>query len=75
VDLSGDNGIGIMGRAVKAKKSQRVGNVRQNPDYIEYNPDSHSELAVPINLEGEVIGVINVEHKDVDAFDAANNEH
>lgn len=69
VDLTENNGIGIIGRTVKTRRSQLVGDVKQDPDYLEYNLSSRSELAVPINLGDEVIGVINVEHTDVNAFD------
>ncbi len=64
--------IGIMGRAVKIGQSQRVDDVTQDEDYIAYDPQTRSELAVPINIkrgtEEKTIGVINVEHADVAAF-------
>jgi GAF domain-containing protein len=69
VDLSQNTRIGIMGQAVKTGQSKLVGDVKQNTDYIEYDPLTRSELAVPISLGGHIIGVINVEHPDVDAFD------
>lgn len=61
--------IGIVGRAVKKKKSQIVGNVEKDPDYIRYLKKIRSEIVVPIKLGNEVIGVINVEHPEYDAFD------
>lgn len=61
--------IGIIGRAIKTGESQRVADVKQDPDYREYYRDIRSELVVPIKIGDEVIGVINVEHPDHNAFD------
>jgi GAF domain-containing protein/CheY-like chemotaxis protein len=61
---------GITGRVVRTGESQRVGDIRKDKDYIEYVPETCSELAVPIRIGKEVIGVINVEHPDYNAFDA-----
>ncbi len=69
IDLEQDERIGITGRAVKAGRSQLVGDVTLNQDYIEYDPETRSELAVPIKLGEQIIGVINVEHPDYNAFD------
>lgn len=69
IDLEGGERIGVTGRAVKTGKAQRVEDVAQDPDYIPYDPETRSELAVPIKLGDEVFGVINVEHPDRSAFD------
>ncbi|MGC9024167.1 MAG: GAF domain-containing protein [Chloroflexia bacterium] len=69
IDLEGDGRIGVTGRAVKTGEARLVKDVRQDPDYIAYDSETHSELAVPIKLGEEVIGVINVEHPDYGAFD------
>lgn len=63
------NRIGVIGRAIKRKKSQIVGDVTKDPDYIKWLPQIKSEIVVLIILEKEVIGVINVEHPEFDAFD------
>lgn len=69
IDLGGGGRIGVTGRAVKTGKSQLVRDVKQDTDYIAYDPETRSELAVPIKLGDEAIGVIDVEHPDVKAFD------
>jgi PAS domain S-box-containing protein len=70
IDLTGRNGrIGIMGRAAITGEPQRVDDVSVDPDYLTCNPETNSELAVPIKLDNKVMGVINVEHSDYDAFD------
>jgi DNA-binding LacI/PurR family transcriptional regulator/GAF domain-containing protein len=67
-DLEREKHIGIMGRAVVTAESQLVGDVTQDSDYIEHKKDIRSELAVPIKIGDRVIGAINVEHPDLNAF-------
>jgi len=69
IDLEHDERIGITGRAALTGQSQLVGDVTGDSDYIEYDPETCSELAVPVRLGEQVIGVINVEHPDYNAFD------
>jgi signal transduction histidine kinase len=61
--------IGIIGRTIKTNQPQRVGNVEEDLDYLKALPKTCSELAVPISFRDEVIGVINVEHPNYNAFD------
>jgi GAF domain-containing protein/CheY-like chemotaxis protein len=72
IDLKkGQNGrIGITGRVIETGESQLVGDIRKDVDYIGYTSETCSELAVPIRIGGKIIGVINVEHPDYNAFDA-----
>jgi len=54
---------GVMGAAVRERRTQRIDNVVADPRYI--TPPStlgeHAELAVPIMVSGRVLGVLNVE--------------
>jgi GAF domain-containing protein len=70
VDLRiGINGqIGIMGRAALKGESQLVNNVMADPDYLECNSETRSELAVPIKVDNQVFGVISIQHADYNAF-------
>jgi PAS domain S-box-containing protein len=68
IDLEQNKPIGVMGRAAKSGKAQLVGNVHEDPDYIPYDPETCSELAVPIITQGKVIGVIDVEQSTCEAF-------
>lgn len=61
--------LGITGRAVRERKVQNVSDVRGNLDYLTYDPRVRSELAIPLIFEGQVIGVLNVEHYQLNAFD------
>ncbi|MBL8189346.1 MAG: GAF domain-containing protein [Acidobacteria bacterium] len=61
--------IGITGRAVRDKRSQLVGDVTADPDYIEYHSTTRTELTVPIIIDDKVVYVINLEHPELNAFD------
>ncbi len=54
---------GIMGCAVRERSVQRVDNVAADPRYVTPPgvPVARAELAVPILLGGQVLGVVNVE--------------
>lgn len=69
ISLEKDKKNGVTGRAVRTKQSQLVDDVTRDSDYIGGNPQTHSELAVPIIIGNRVIGVINVEHQDYMVFD------
>lgn len=59
---------GIIGRAFSRSESQYVPDVGTDPDYWEWNPAIQSELAVPIKRGDRVLGVLNIESEQLDAF-------
>ncbi len=61
--------IGVMGRAVRTGQPQLVRDTRRDPDYITSGRHRRSELCVPIQHGGEVLGVINLESERPGAFD------
>jgi PAS domain S-box-containing protein/putative nucleotidyltransferase with HDIG domain len=62
-------GEGIAGIVAKTGVPMRLNDVTQVEDYIPPDPaEFRSELCVPIKVGERVIGVINAEDKDVDAF-------
>jgi signal transduction histidine kinase len=61
-------GQGITGWVARMGKPARVGDVRKDPRYIMLRPDVRSELAVPLEVLGEVRGVINVDSQNEGAF-------
>ena len=63
-------GEGITGWVARTGKPARVGNVAQDPRYIMVRAEVHSELAVRLEVNGEVRGVLNVDSDRADAFDA-----
>ena len=74
IDLSQEFRLGIVGRVAKTGISQLDGNATANPDYIESDKEIHTQLSVPIELAGRVIGVISVEHPERSAFDAEDRQ-
>jgi PAS domain S-box-containing protein/putative nucleotidyltransferase with HDIG domain len=59
---------GVVGKVASAGKSIRLGDVSQEPIYYEATSGIKSELCVPIINESKVIGVINVESRELNAF-------
>ena len=67
-------GEGITGWVVRTGKPARVGNVRQDPRYVAARPGVKSELAVPLEVGGEIRGVLNMDSDRADAFSADDQE-
>jgi signal transduction protein with GAF and PtsI domain len=67
-------GEGITGWVARTGKPARVGDVRTDPRYILLRPEVRSELAVPLEVAGEVRGVLNVDADRPDAFSAEDQE-
>ena len=63
-------GEGLTGWVARAGKPARVGDVSKDPRYIKLRPEVRSELAVPLEVQGEVRGVLNVDSERLDAFSA-----
>jgi sigma-B regulation protein RsbU (phosphoserine phosphatase) len=55
-------GRGIVGQAAETKQAILVPDVKKDPRYIEANPETRSELAVPLIYKDKVIGVLDLEH-------------
>ena len=67
-------GEGVTGWVAQNGKPVRVGDVTQDKRYVSVRRDVRSELAVPLEVQGEVRGVINVDSDRVDAFSADDQE-
>jgi sigma-B regulation protein RsbU (phosphoserine phosphatase) len=55
-------GRGLVGHAAETKQAVLVPDVSKDPRYIEGNPETRSELAVPLIYKDKVIGVLDLEH-------------
>ncbi|MBZ5681684.1 MAG: GAF domain-containing protein [Acidobacteriia bacterium] len=55
-------GQGLVGRAAVSKEAVLVPDVAKDPRYIAVNPETRSELAVPLIYKDKVIGVLDLEH-------------
>ena len=67
-------GEGITGYVALTGKPARVGNVRADPRYIEVSREINSELAVPLEVQGGLRGVLNVDSTRLDAFSESDQE-
>ncbi|MGB0409567.1 MAG: GAF domain-containing protein [Opitutales bacterium] len=61
-------GQGITGWTALHGRSIIVPDVRAEPRYISIRPEIRSEMAVPMEDRGIVIGVVNVDSESVDAY-------
>ena len=61
-------GEGITGWVARTGKAACVGDVTQDPRYVSVRRGVKSELAVPLEVEGEVRGVLNVDSDRENAF-------
>ncbi len=55
-------GRGLVGAAAESKQAVLVPDVCKDSRYVEANPETRSELAVPLVYKGKVIGVLDLEH-------------
>jgi phosphoserine phosphatase RsbU/P len=55
-------GRGLVGAAAETKKPVLAPDVARDPRYIKANPETRSELCVPLIYKDQVIGVLDLEH-------------
>jgi phosphoserine phosphatase RsbU/P len=55
-------GRGIVGHAAQAKEAVLVPDITKDSRYIEVNPETRAELAVPLIYQEKVIGVLDLEN-------------
>ena len=67
-------GEGITGWVARVGQPARVGDVARDPRYIMLQRNVRSELAVPLEVNGEVRGVLNVDSDMENAFSADDQE-
>ena len=60
---------GITVKSATTRKPVLVSDVKNSHDYVEGNSKVKSELAVPVEIEGRILGVLDVESKKLAAFD------
>jgi len=60
---------GIIGRVVSRNRPALVPDVTQDPDWEGYPAETRSLVAVPIQREGQVMGIMSLESSDYAAFD------
>ena len=69
-------GKGVCGTAGKERRTIVVPDVEQFPGHIACSSLSRSEIVVPIfSKEGEVVGVLDIDSKDLATFDAIDSQY
>ena len=63
---------GLVGASVREWRVVNVPDVRKDPRYLAMNPETRSELIVPLFYKGRIIGVLDLEHTRTGFF---NEEH
>jgi putative methionine-R-sulfoxide reductase with GAF domain len=63
-------GKGLVGRAAAANEAVLIPNVADDPDWLPNPllPDTQAEIAVPIALGDEVLGVLDVQHDTINGL-------
>ena len=65
-------GQGLVGYAAQTGQPVLVPDVTKDPRYIEANPETRSELCIPLIYKDKVIGVLDIEHTRRNYF---NEDH
>lgn len=67
-------GSGVCGAAAASGRTEVVDDVSKDPRYLACFPSTKSEIVVPIRAGSRVIGEIDIDGKELNAFDAADQE-
>jgi diguanylate cyclase (GGDEF)-like protein len=52
---------GVIGRAVREREPQFVLDVSSDPDFMDVHRGAVSELAIPLLVRGDIVGIVNIE--------------
>ena len=61
-------GSGMVGHVAATGKMHYAPDVTRDPYYISCEPDTRSEVAIPLQREGDLVGVFTASHCELDAF-------
>ncbi len=67
-------GSGITGWVAEHRRTLRVRDVNVDPRYIQASSNTRSELAIPLIYRNELLGVLNVESEQIDAYTENDEE-
>ncbi len=59
---------GLIGKVAATGQLWYAPDVREDPTYIACEPDTLSEIDIPLSVDGKVIGVFSAVHPEVNAF-------
>jgi len=63
---------GMVGYVAQSRQMRYAPDVTQDPYYVACEPETRSEVAIPLQVEGELVGVFTASHCELDAFTAAH---
>lgn len=67
-------GKGVCGTAVSENATQRISDVHQFPGHIACDANSNSEIVIPIHVNNEIIGVLDIDAPIKDRFTKDDQE-
>ena len=67
-------GKGVCGTAVECDEIMLVKDVHQFPGHIACDSASNSEIVLPIHVNGEIIGVLDIDSPSLSRFDEEDKE-
>ncbi len=67
-------GKGVCGFAAKAGKTEIISDVSKDPRYLQCFLSTRSEIVVPITNQGAVVGEIDIDGDQLDAFSSLDGE-
>ncbi|KLU16305.1 MULTISPECIES: GAF domain-containing protein [Xenorhabdus] len=62
-------GKGVCGTAVANKRIQRISDVHAFPGHIACDATSNAEIVLPLEINGQIIGVLDIDSTVFDRFD------
>jgi len=62
-------GKGVCGTSASTRETLIIGNVHEFPGHIACDPDSRSEIVIPLLKHGTIIGVLDIDSPIVERFD------
>ncbi len=69
-----DIGKGICGLAAREKRTVVVDDVNAHPDYLACFTETNSEIVVPLMKAGECLGEIDIDSRELSAFDESDRD-
>lgn len=67
-------GDGVCGAAAASRQTQRVANVHEFPGHIPCDEASESEIVVPLAVDGQLIGVLDIDSPSLNRFSKADQQ-
>jgi GAF domain-containing protein len=67
-------GKGVCGFAAKAGRTEIVSDVSKDPRYLQCFLTTKAEIVVPISNQGKVVGEIDIDSDQLDAFSSVDRE-